>query len=662
VHAKAAQPGVNHSADVAIRFPTPERPRFSLVIPVHNHVDATLSCLRSVQANSPLSEMEVIVVDDASTDDTVMLLGALEGLTVVRLESNLGFLGAISAGIAASTGEYMVLLNNDTVVQPGWLDALVEVIEDDVRVGAVGSKLVFPNGRLQEAGCIVWSDATAWNLGYGKTPDAPAYNVRREVDYCSAASLLVRRAAYDAVGGFDRRYTPAYYEDTDLCFSLRKAGYSVIYQPESVVVHQGSLSHPEEPASSSEGHTKLSMEVNRYIFAAKWAVELGRHWPPGTAAGWRGGRIDHRPIVLVSDHHIPAHDQDSGGLRMSWILRLLAELGCRVTLLPLNGLPREPYASDFRRRGIEVFQHPWTVEDLVRERKGLYDLVILSRPTVGEALYASVRSAFPAAPLVYDTVDLHHIREKRRLALTGGQPDNRFRAARRTELRLMRSSDLVATVSEEERREVLVEVPDARTVVLPNVHEITRELNPGFTERSGMIFIGGFDHDPNVDAMLWFVSDVLPLITARWPSHLTIVGSNPPPEILALDSDLITVTGYVPEVAGYFRRALVSVAPLRYGAGVKGKVGQAMSVGVPVVTTRVGSEGVGMVDGVHALVRDDAEGFADAVVRIANDAALWERVAAAGAALIAETMSPDRMRARLAELLARTTRFDHDLG
>lgn len=657
MEAAAVAAQATRTAAAGIRFAKPSHPRISVVIPAHDHIDATVACLHSVQSNSPLSELEVIVVDDASTDETASLLGSVAGLTVVRLKANLGFLGATSAGIAASSGEYLVLLNNDTIVQPGWLDALVEVADEDDRVGAVGSKLVFPNGLLQEAGSLVWSDGSAWNLGYGKAPDTPVYNVRRAVDYCSAASLLVRRSAYDSVGGFDRRYAPAYYEDTDLCFNLREHGYSVIFQPESVVMHHGSLSHPAVP-ESLQGHSKLSMEINRYIFAAKWAVELGRHWPPGTAAGLRGGRIDHRPIVLVGDHHIPAHDQDSGGLRMSWILWLLAELGCRVTLVPLNGQRREPYGRDFQRRGIEVFHHPWTFEELAREREGLYDLVILSRPTVGEAFYTSARSAFPAATLIYDTVDLHHIREQRRYVLTGREPDAVLRKTRRTELRMMRNSDVVATVSEEESHQVLSQVPYARTVVLPNVHEIPQGQRPGFAQRSGMIFIGGFDHDPNVDAVLWFVRDVLPLIAEHWPSHLTIVGSNPPSEISDLSSDRVTVTGYVEDVAMFFRRALVSIAPLRYGAGVKGKVGQAMSFGVPVVLTRVGSEGMGIVDGQHALVHDDAEGFAAAVVRLANDSALWTRMSVAGATLIAETLSPERMRVRLAELLARNTRFD----
>jgi GT2 family glycosyltransferase/glycosyltransferase involved in cell wall biosynthesis len=629
----------------------------SVVIPVHNHVDATVACLQAVHANTDTLNIEVIVVDDASTDATPTLLATVAGLTVVRLDRNLGFLEAITAGIERARGTYVHLLNNDTVVQPRWLEALLEVAEGDERVGAVGSKLVFPNGRLQEAGSVVWCDGTAWNLGYGLEPDAPPFNVRRAVDYCSAASLLVRRAAFDAVGGFDRRYAPAYYEDTDLCFSLRAAGYPVIYEPASVVMHQGSLSHVKRGPVDPSVHTKASMDINRYIFGAKWGNELAHHWPSGTAKGFLGGRIERRPRVLVCDHFVPAHDRDSGGLRMSWILRLLADLGCQVTFLPASGLRREPYTREFQKLGIEVFYDPWTFDHLVADRTGVYDLVILSRPSVGQSFYAPARRAFPASTVVYDTVDLHYLREERRLAMSGAEPDDAATSVRQEELRLIRQCDLVAAVSDDERQEILRRVPDADVIVLPNVHDVPGDP-PGRADRSGMVFIGGFDHIPNVDGMLWFVDEVMPLIQQRWPGKLTILGSNPPEEVRALSSEHVTVTGYRADVDPFFSAAAVFVAPLRYGAGVKGKVGQAMSFGVPVVTTRIGSEGMGIVDGRHALVRDDPAAFAEAVVQLATDADLWEHVSAAGMMLVTERFSPARMRTRLQALLARTaTRY-----
>jgi len=157
--------------------------------------------------------------------------------TLITLQHNSGFVHAVNAGIAAARGEFIVLLNNDTVVTPGWLDALVDRAKSDRRVGVVGAKLVYPDGRLQEAGGIVWRDGSAWNYGRYNDPDDPAYTLLADVDYCSGACLLVRADILNTLGGLDTRYVPAYYEDADLAFATRELGFRVVYEPKAVVCH-----------------------------------------------------------------------------------------------------------------------------------------------------------------------------------------------------------------------------------------------------------------------------------------------------------------------------------------------------------------------------------------------------------------------------------------
>jgi glycosyltransferase involved in cell wall biosynthesis len=601
---------------------------------------------------------EVVVADDGSSDETRARLRGMRGLTLVELDSRVGFQGAITAAIEAAKGKYLVMLNNDTQVRPGWLQPLVDVAENDDSVGAVGSKLLFPDGSLQEAGSIVWNDATAWNWGHHADPNDPAFNFRREADYASAAALLVRRSAFDEVGGFDKRFAPAYYEDVDLCFKLRGAGYKVTYQPESVVVHIGSHSHLDANAGlavNNPHNNKRCMEVNRPLFSAKWATVLDHHRPNGTSSGFRGGRSDSGPFVLICDAMVPSHDTDAGGLRMTFIANLLHDLGCHVTLLPHSGLKREPYTTAFQRGGVEVMYSPWGIDHLADTRTGLYDLVILSRPDVGEAFVNQVRRAFPSAVLIYDTVDLHHRREVRRIELDGGTPGPAIDDLRRLELRLMRNADMVSVVSDEEATIVRGLVPTARTVVLPTVHELPNSPADRGSSRDGIVFIGGFQHPPNVDAMLWFVDEILPLIREHSDAHLTILGSHPPGEIEELRCDHISVTGYIPDVDPYFHAASVFVAPIRYGAGVKGKVGHAMALGLPVVATTVGTEGLGVADGVHALVRDDPRAFAEAVIKLGEDPELWKTLSVNASQLIDQTLSPTRMRERLERLLQAAT-------
>lgn len=631
-----------------ITFLRPSSPQVSVVIPVHDRLDLTLECLAALHRSVDREKVEVIVVDDRSTDDTATVLQHVDGLFLVSLAEQSGFQRAVQAGVDHATGRNVLMLNNDAMVHAGCIDALLDVIDTDLSVGAVGGKLLFPDGRLQEAGGIVWNDASAWNWGFGCDPNEPAFNYRREVDYASGAALLVRRDVFDAVGGFDARFQPAYYEDVDLCFKIRAHGYRVVYEPSAVVTHIGGQSYETPGAMAAKDRL---METNRPLFEGKWRAELDRHWANGVGGGYRGGRIDHRPQVLVCDATVPAHDTDAGGLRMTCILEHLVALGCSVSLLPESGLATQPYTRQLQSRGIEVLYAPWGIDDLVARRAGLYDVVILSRPQVASVLIDTVRAAFPSAIVIYDTVDLHHRREERRLALEGKHPGPEHDELRRSELQLMRRADVVSTVSEVDAECVRRWVPGSRTVVLPTANPMPSDPRPGFDGRSGLAFIGGFQHPPNVDAMLWFVHEVLPLVRDEEPCTLAILGSKPPKQIRELACEHVTVTGYVPDVGPFFDAASVFVAPLRYGAGIKGKVAHAMSLGIPVVTTTVGTEGMGIHDGVHALVRDTPDAFAGAIVTLLRDRRMWESLSAAGTELVRETLSTDAMRERLQDLL-----------
>ena len=636
-----------------IVFRKAERPRVSIVVPAFNNVAVTLQCLASVARNTPHELIEVVVVDDVSTDSTPEALAQTTGVTVVRNEHNLGFLQTCNRGAAEASGEFVLFLNNDVEVGPAWLETLLETADAAPDVGAVGSKLVYPDGTLQEAGAFVWSDGSAWNFGRGGDPEAPEFNYRREVDYCSGAALLVRRELFERLGGFDVRYAPIYYEETDLCFGLRAEGYRVLYEPRSVVVHHEGMTHgtDDKPGVGGSRHTKTSQYRNRHIFANKWRDALARQRPPGTRAGHLGGRVDRRARVLVVDTWVPAHDHDSGSLRMTWILRLLRELGCAVTLFTTDRERREPYTAEFQQSGIEVHYGSQSFAEFANARRDEYDVVVLSRPYVAQPLLDDVGRCFPLATVVYDMIDVHFLREGRKAALLGGVSERELARLRDDELTCVRRSDITAAVSEEEAALVREQVPSARVVVLPNVHTIPEDRGPPFAERRDLLFIGGFRHDPNVDGIAWFVREVLPLVRERIDAHLWVLGSHPPDEVRALASPEVHVTGYRQDVDADFRRARVFVAPLRYGAGVKGKIGHAFSFGLPVVTTAIGAEGMDLEDGRHALVRETPEDFARAVVELYTDEELWRSLSTRSVEIVRDRWAPAAMRARLESLI-----------
>lgn len=203
-------------------------PEVSIIIPVYNKSLYTFTCLKSIHENSGKNAFEIIVVDDASNDDTSQVLGTIEGITVIRNAENKGFIYSSNTGVKAAKGRYIVLLNNDTIVTQGWLDALKQTFKQFPDAGLVGAKLIYPDGRLQEAGGIVWQDASAWNYGRYDNPDKPEYSYCRVVDYCSGACLMIPRQDLLDLGSFDEYYTPAYYEDTDIAFQVRKTGKKCI--------------------------------------------------------------------------------------------------------------------------------------------------------------------------------------------------------------------------------------------------------------------------------------------------------------------------------------------------------------------------------------------------------------------------------------------------
>ncbi|MCW2665407.1 MAG: glycosyl transferase family 2, partial [Frankiales bacterium] len=310
------------------RLLTSDEPVVSILNPVHGKWDYTARCLAALALDLPEVAYEVIVVDDESPDDTVERLRAVAGVRTVVLEENVGFVKACNAGIRAARGRYVLLLNNDTEPEPGWLDALVGTAEQDPLVGVVGAKLVYGDGRLQEAGGIIWSDGDGWNYGRLGDPDDPAYGFVREVDYCSGAALLVRTSLLEALGGgLDERYAPAYYEDTDLCFAARERGYKVVYQPASVVVHHEGISHGTDVGGTG---IKRYQAINREKFLDRWAGALADQHPHDAALVRLARSRGRRGRVLVIDHHVPTYDRDSGSVRMWALLRLLRAEGYDV--------------------------------------------------------------------------------------------------------------------------------------------------------------------------------------------------------------------------------------------------------------------------------------------------------------------------------------------
>jgi GT2 family glycosyltransferase/SAM-dependent methyltransferase/glycosyltransferase involved in cell wall biosynthesis len=629
-------------------LPTVAEPEVSIIIPVYNNWELTVACLRSLAFDSSAVQYEVIAVDDASTDITHDFLPRVEGLNVVQMKQNSGFIGAVNAGLNVARGRFVLLLNNDTVVLPGWLDALMRTIEIEENVGVVGAKLVYPDGTLQEAGGIIWRDGSGLNYGRGGNAEDPSYNFVRDVDYCSGACLLVRKEIFDVLGGLDRRYSPAYYEDTDLAFAARKLGYRVVYQPEAKICHAEGSSNGTDEGSGVKRYQKVSREA----FRLKWQTELLAQYESDPGLERVASRRTPAGHVLVVSDRVPLPNQDSGSKRMYELLLALRDLGLAVTFVPNDGQQQGAYSTALQRAGIEVLYGPLDERKLLRELAPALDVAILSRPEPTWRWQPLVRELCPETKIIYDTVDLHFLREARRAEIEADPLV--ARAAVRyhdMELSLARIADATLVVSAAERDVLFEEDPEIQVHVVPNIHGEEHTGRP-FEERKGVLFVGSFPHHPNRDAAHWLVEEIMPLVRLEDPEIFTyIVGSSPTEDILALESENVRILGWVPDLTNLLEHARISAAPLRYGAGVKGKVGESMAHGLPVVTTRLGAEGMGLQHEHDVLVADGAQAFANEILRAYHDADLWTRLAVNGRRAIARDSSPYAIRASLAKIL-----------
>lgn len=607
---------------------TSSNPVVSIIIPVFNQSNYTFNCLNSLKSIRSI-EYEVIVVNDASTDDTQKVLGDISGIKIITNECNAGFIRSCNRGAAEARGEFICFLNNDTKVFPNWLESLLETIRNDLTVGAVGSKLIYPDGRLQEAGGIIWRDASGCNFGRLEDPTDPEYNYVREVDYCSGASLLVRRDLFKSIGGFSEEFLPAYYEDTDFCFTIRSLGFKVMYQPKSQVIHFEGISSGTDIKSGVKKH----QQTNAIKFEIKWRETLKAYLPQDAKDRDGARRHAANPTILIIDSYVPLYDKEAGSYRLYNIIKIFKNLGYSIIFLPDNGLHQEPYVSELQEMGVEVVYATTkmpAMKSYLLERLSIIDIAWVCRPELCEK-YLGILSQNSRIKIIYDTIDLHFIRLKREKELLGEdarQPIS-WQDYQKQELRLAKLAHETIVVTNVEK-DILSSFGVSNVSVIPTIHEGYTGLLPEFDQREGLLFVGGYNHVPNVDAAIWLCESIMPLIWQQYPDiHLTLLGSNPPAQIRNLQNNKVTVTGYIRDIEPYFLNHRVFVVPLRYGAGMKGKVGQSLSYGLPMVTTSIGAEGFDLIHNRDVMIADDYQYFAKNILDLYNSPDLWSALSQA---------------------------------
>lgn len=610
-----------------LSFPSFERPEVSVILPVFNQWNYTRTCLESLLKNVKGVSYEVILADDASQDGTREAGRWVTGMRILRNRRNLGFARNCNRAAAQAKGRYLLFLDNDTVLRAGAVEALVHTIRGGRRVGAVGGKVLSPNGQLLEAGSLVWRDGTCLGYGRGDCPGKPEYSFVRRVDYCAGGFLMTRRDLFARLGGFSRSYAPAYYEDTDLCLRLGEAGWKVLYQPQAEIVHYESISCGK--AGAIERQKKL-----RKVFARRWAHRLRRHLPAGERNVLRAREAGSSRKVLWIDDRIPNPRLGVGLPRAFCMLQSLVKAGCSVTMFPLQNPSRdEEVLGELQQSGVELFygrtDRRLDFEAFFRERAGFYDAVLISRPHNMDQTIRVIRRLDPGIRVVYDAEALFALREicYRRIV---GRPLSRGDARRKLEeeASLTAEADGVLTVSEAERD--LLAGLGANNVHVVSHPVMTAPTPRVFEERSGLLFVGSVlsadEANPNFDAVRFLCRQIWPRVSERVEGDLHVVGTNQTKELAEYGNARVRIVGRVENLDGWYDRCRVFVAPTRFAAGIPVKVLEASSRGIPCVVSDLLARQLCWTSGQECLAASSPAAFAEGIARLYRDKKLWERL------------------------------------
>ena len=626
-------------------------PRVSIIVPVYNEFHYTYNCLSSILKYTTEIPYEILIADDGSTDATKDIEKKISGIRIVRHKQNLRFLKNCNAAAKKARGEYLLFLNNDTQVQPDWLTTLVRLMDENKTIGMTGSKLIYPDGRLQEAGGILWSDGSAWNYGHGDNPAFVQYNYVKEVDYISGAAICIRHNLWEKIGGFDERFVPAYCEDSDLAFEVRKAGYKVVYQPRSVVVHFEGISNG---CDVKFGIKKYQVE-NQKKFYKKWKNILSiENFANGQDVFLARDRSRNKKTIVVVDHYVPHYDNDAGGRTTFHYLNFFVQMGFHVIFVGDNYFRHEPYTTVLENLGIEVLVgNGWSKKKFFKwalANEKYIDFVCLNRPHISIKYIDFVKKNMHAKVIYYGH-DLHFIREQRQYEIEKNEkllPS--IEHWKKIEYKLFQSADIIYTPGYYEQEILRKIFPKKRIQAIPiyiyKPEELEKMEIPGIQRRSDLLFVGGFGHQPNEDAMKWFLDDIFPIIQTQHPDvKIYIVGSHPTTYIQSKASNHVIVTGYVSddELDEYYKKCRVAVVPLRYGAGIKGKIVESICHGLPTVTTTIGAEGLLDVERCIEVSKvGDVITYVNNVNRLLTDDTYWQRQSDAERCYIKAHFTTDR--------------------
>lgn len=626
-------------------FEEPE-PTVSIVVPIYQNLADLEDCLRSIAKYGHSSpKFEVIAIDDCPESPVLNGIPSSPGLRKLTNIENLGFLKTCNLAAEFCRGEYICFLNSDTIVTESWLAELVDTAAQSSDIGIVGSTLLNDDGTIQDAGWRILQNGWGEPIGRGDCKEDSYYGHTRTVDCVTGASLLIKTSLFREVGGFDEEYAPAFYEEFELSFRLKRRGFRTVVEPKSLVIHKGSASYGEKERN------RLTV-LNHSKFVETYARELGKQpfFLTNKTADYSARNLS--PTILIVDHSVPDVTKHAGDRTISHMVDLFLKDGKRVIFFPFSDKRKGENWRNFQKKGILIAGADLAMDEFFQTNNDVIDEILVCRPEIATEVLPIVKK-YTNAPVVYYTHDLHFLRLEKQFQL---HPTLSHKSAleimRNKEVAIFCSVDKILSPSEEEARIIRALTPDTEVITVNPYFYEKQSLQPRGPElqsaAENLLFVGGFPHEPNVDAALFAVNEIMPLVWKNLPDlKLFLVGYKPPAEVQRLASENVIVTGHVPDLEPYYKSSRIFISPLRFGAGVKGKILEAFSFGLPVIGTRESFAGLENFDSELIPLAETPEEFAEAIISLYNDPVRLKQLGEIGLNLVMRDYSEKNMQQML---------------
>lgn len=604
--------------------------RVSVLIPQWGKTDLTVRCIESVMRSEELEALEIIVLDNGSPEGPGAV-AEMDGITLLQNEENQGFTRAHNRMAEEATGEYLLLLNNDTIVDSHCIANLVTALGESDQAGMAAPLYRAFSGDVLELGSYLGTAGEGWQFYRSLSPPDSFLKLPLVAHYSSAAALMVRASEFSEMGGFDDAFSPAYYEDTDLAMRYRERGQECLIVPSAVCFHFEGATGGSDVSGSG---MKRYQAAHRSLFVERWLDELAGFGGVSLSDSF-GHALDARDgmRVLWVSPHLPRVDREAGHRRMVHMIEALRRSGHAVAFWAEHANDDARYGSLLEAMGVRWFGSPsdrrWNLPpSRPRPFVGLdellvaapWDVVVISFPSLAERFTERVRELAPQAALIVDSTDLHFVREER----SGADPDTGM--TKRRELGIYEAADGVIAASTAETEILLDEVPGIQSFPFAVAAE-PPSPDRGAELATNLVFLANFAHDPNVDAVRWWVDEIRAAVTelSDTPIRLRVVGAGTDlyGGVWQPERDGVELGGWVPDLDEEFATTRLFLAPLRFGAGTKGKITEAVARGVPVATTTIGAEGFDDEFSSSLLVSDDARELAEVIVRMMHDEEAW---------------------------------------